>query len=230
METETREAIRVVVVDDHAVVRHGLTTFLGGERDIDVVGDAEGGDRAVELLEQLDAAGARPHVVLMDLEMSPVDGIESTREIRQRFDDVEVVVLTSFGEPERVRDALAAGASGYLLKDADVDRIAAAVRAARHGEMQLNAAVAREALASLEPGSEDGGDELTSREEEVLQLLGEGYANKAIAYRLGITERTTRTHVSSILAKLGLSSRTQAALWAARHEGDAKRLRPPGGS
>jgi DNA-binding NarL/FixJ family response regulator len=227
MATEAGETIRVVVVDDHAVVRHGLTTFLAGERDIDVVGDADGGERAVELIEQLDAAGLRPHVVLMDLEMSPVDGIESTRGIRQRYEDVEVVVLTSFGEPERVRHALEAGASGYLLKDADVDRIAAAVRAARVGEMQLNAAAARGALASLDRESTDEGDDLTSREEEVLQLLGEGYANKAIAYRLGITERTTRTHVSSILAKLGLSSRTQAALWAARHEAGATLQRPP---
>jgi DNA-binding NarL/FixJ family response regulator len=228
MAAEPAETIRVLVVDDHAVVRHGLSTFLDGEGDIEIVGDADGGSRAVELIEQLDTAGLRPHVVLMDLEMAPVDGIESTREIRLRYDDVEVVVLTSFGDPERVRAAIAAGASGYLLKDTDVDRIAAAVRAARSGEMQLNAAAARAALASLDPPDADA--ELTSREEEVLVLLGEGYANKAIAYRLGITERTTRTHVSSILAKLGLSSRTQAALWAARHDARVPRQQPPSAS
>ncbi|HEY5661451.1 MAG TPA: response regulator transcription factor [Gaiellaceae bacterium] len=216
------------VVDDHAVVRHGLSTFLDGEADIDVVGDADGGDRALDMLELLDSVGRRPHVVLMDLEMQPLDGIESTRAIRGRYDDVEIVVLTSFGETERVRAALEAGASGYLLKDTDVDRIAAAIRAARHGDMQLDATLGRRLVSSLEPASDEA--ELTARETDVLRLLGEGYANKSIARALGISERTTRTHVSRILAKLGLTSRTQAALWIARHEGGAPQQRPPAAS
>jgi DNA-binding NarL/FixJ family response regulator len=218
----------VFVVDDHAVVRHGLSTFLDGEADIDVVGDADGGDRALDMLELLDSVGRRPHVVLMDLEMQPLDGIESTRAIRGRYDDVEIVVLTSFGETERVRAALEAGASGYLLKDTDVDRIAAAIRAARHGDMQLDATLGRRLVSSLEPADDEA--ELTARETDVLRLLGEGYANKSIARALGISERTTRTHVSRILAKLGLTSRTQAALWIARHEGGAPQQRPPAAS
>jgi DNA-binding NarL/FixJ family response regulator len=205
-------------------VRHGLAAFFDGEVDIDVVGDADGGDRALELLELLDSVGRRPHVVLMDLEMKPLDGIESTRAIRARFDDVEIVVLTSFGETERVRAALEAGASGYLLKDTDVDRIAAAVRAARHGDMHLDAALGRSLVATESPSPKA---ELTEREAEVLRLLGEGYANKAIAHELGISERTTRTHVSRILAKLELTSRTQAALWIARNGVGAPRQPPP---
>jgi DNA-binding NarL/FixJ family response regulator len=217
MAAKQAEAIRVFVVDDHAVVRRGLFAFLEGEPDIEVVGDAENADQALERLEQLEAEGRRPHVVLMDLQMEPVDGIESTRRIRALYDDLEVVALTSFGEVERVHAALEAGASGYLLKDADVDEVTVAVRAAHRGELQLDAAVARRLMASLRVAdTDDGAGSLTSRELEVLRLLGGGYANKAIAAELGITERTTRAHVSSILAKLGLSSRTQAALWATR--------------
>jgi DNA-binding NarL/FixJ family response regulator len=216
MAPDRPEAIRVLVVDDHAVVRRGLFAFLEGEPDIEVVGDAASGDEALEVLAQLETDGRRPHVVLMDLQMEPVDGIESTRRIRERYDDLEVVVLTSFGEVQRVHAALEAGASGYLLKDADVDEVAVAVRAAHRGELQLDPAVARQVTASLREPVEDGAGALTSRELDVLRLLGEGHANKTIAAELGITERTTRTHVSSILAKLQLSSRTQAALWATR--------------
>jgi DNA-binding NarL/FixJ family response regulator len=217
MAAEHAEAIRVFVVDDHAVVRRGLFAFLEGEPGIEVVGDAESGDEALEMLQRLDAEGRRPHVVLMDLQMEPVDGIESTRRIRALYDDLEVVALTSFGEVERVHAALEAGASGYLLKDADVDEVTVAVRAAHRGELQLDPAVARRLTASLRVAdADDGPGSLTSRELDVLRLLGEGYANKSIAAELGITERTTRAHVSSILAKLGLSSRTQAALWATR--------------
>lgn len=215
--------IRVFVVDDHAVVRHGLSTFLGGETDLEVVGDAEGGETALELLQQLDAEGMRPHVVLMDLEMEPLDGIELTKRVRALYDDVQVMVLTSFGDGERVQRALAAGAAGYLLKDADVDQIADAVRGARQGELRLDAGVAREFVSSLRTAApRERIGELTPREWEVIRLIGEGDANKTIASKLGISERTARTHVSNILAKLGLSSRTQAALWAAR-EGVAER-------
>jgi DNA-binding NarL/FixJ family response regulator len=225
MAVEDAEAIRVLVVDDHAVVRRGLFAFLDGEPDIDVVGEADGGSEALEALTRLDSEGRRPHVVLMDLQMEPVGGIESTRQIRARYDDVEVVALTSFGEQERVHAALQAGASGYLLKDADVDEVAVAVRAAHRGELQLDPAVARRLTASLRSTSdEDSARELTSRELDVLRLLGAGESNKGIAAALGIGERTARAHVSHILAKLGLSSRTQAALWAAR-EGVADRSR-----
>jgi len=219
--------IRVILVDDHAVVRRGLIAFLESEPGIEVVGDADGGDAVLALIERLASEGRPPDVVLMDLQMSPVDGIESTRRIRERYDDVEVVALTSFDDVHRVQSALEAGASGYLLKDADVDEIAVAIRAAYRGDLQLDPAVARRLTESLRSPQ---APELTSREIDVVRLLGEGQSNKAIAATLGITERTARTHVSNILAKLGLSSRTQAALWAARHEADAPRQRPPGAS
>lgn len=211
------ERIRIVVVDDHDVVRRGLLTVLGGEPDLEVVGAAEGGVQALNLIAQLDERAQRPDVVVMDLEMAPVDGIETTRQIRSRYDDVEVVALTSFGEEERVRAALEAGASGYLLKDADVDEVAAAVRAAHRGELQLDPAVARLLMSSLRGISRDDvSSALTPRELEVLALVGTGRANKEIAAELSISERTARTHVSNILRKLGLASRTQAALWAVR--------------
>jgi DNA-binding NarL/FixJ family response regulator len=227
MRLEVEEKIRVLVVDDHAVVRRGLFAFLEGEEDIEVVGDAEDGEQALDLLGRLDADGRRPHVVLMDIQMEPVDGIESTRRIRARYDDVEVVALTSFGDKQRVHAAVRAGASGYLLKDADVDEVAVAIRAAHRGELQLGPAVARQLTAALVAPPEP---QLTARELDVLRLLADGQANKAIAATLGITERTARTHVSRILSKLGLSSRTQAALWAARHADGAQLQQPPAGS
>jgi DNA-binding NarL/FixJ family response regulator len=209
--------ISVLVVDDHAVVRRGLLAFLESEPDIDVVADANGGKQALELLARLDAEGRRPDVVLMDLKMEPLDGIESTRQLRALYKDVEIVALTSFGEDERVHAALEAGASGYLLKDADADEVAAAVRAAHRGELQLDPAVARRLLSSLRAARDDDSKvELTTREVEIARLLGAGKTNKEIAGELEISERTARTHVSHILAKLGLSSRTQAALWAVR--------------
>jgi DNA-binding NarL/FixJ family response regulator len=213
--TAEADTIRVLVVDDHAVVRRGLLAFLESESDFDVVGDAEGGPEALDLLARLDAAGMRPDVVLMDLQMRPVDGIESTRMVRAQYDDVEVVALTSFGEPERVQRAVEAGASGYLLKDADADEVAGAIRAAHRGELQLDAAVARPLMSMLQDGTVvHSPAELTPRELDVVTLVGEGKANKEIARQLGIGERTARTHVSNILRKLRLTSRTQLALWA----------------
>jgi DNA-binding NarL/FixJ family response regulator len=217
MALDLDEEIRVLVVDDHEVVRRGLLAFLESEPDLEIVGDADGGTEALDLLARLDSDGRRPHVVLMDLKMEPVDGIESTRRIRARYDDVEVVALTSFAEEERVHGALAAGATGYLLKDADADEVAAGVRAAHRGELRLDPTVARRLMSSLRAAPrEDVTKELTSRELDVLRLVGAGQANKEIAAELGISERTARTHVSNILGKLGLNSRTQAALWAAR--------------
>ena len=217
MAPETRERIKVFVVDDHAVVRRGLQAFFDSEPDIEVVGAADGGAQALELLERLDAQERRPDVIVMDLQMRPLNGIESTRLIRARYDDVAVVVLTSYADDELVQGALEAGASGYVLKDADTDEVAAAVRAADRGELQLDPAVARRLLSSL--GATSRGQakaDLTTREVEVLRLVGTGAANKDIALQLGISERTARTHVSNILGKLGLASRTQAALWAVR--------------
>ena len=217
MAPEADERITVLVVDDHAVVRRGLLAFLDSEPDLEVVGDADGGEHALEALERLDAADRRPDVILMDLQMEPLDGIESTREVRSRYGDVEVVALTSFGEEERVQAALEAGASGYLLKDAGADEVANAVRAAHRGELQLDPAIARRLMSSLRAGPRgDLTDALTPRELEVLRLVGAGRANKDIAGELVISERTARTHVSNILGKLGLSSRTQAAGWAVR--------------
>jgi DNA-binding NarL/FixJ family response regulator len=217
MPPESDEPIKVLVVDDHAVVRRGLWAFLESEPDLEVVGAAEGGEQALDLLEGLEAEGRRPDVVVMDLQMEPLDGVESTRRIRARYDDVEVVVLTSYADEGLVRAALEAGASGYVLKDADADEVAAAIRAADRGELLLDPAVARRLLSSLGAALPDQAPaDLTARELDVLRLVGAGRANKEIAARLGISERTARTHVSNILGKLGVTSRTQAALWAVR--------------
>jgi DNA-binding NarL/FixJ family response regulator len=217
MEPRRDETIGVLVVDDHEVVRRGLRAFLDSEPDIEVVGEAEGGAQALELLTSIDTEGRRPDVIVMDLQMAPIDGIESTRRVRALYNDIEVVALTSFAEEERVHAALEAGASGYVLKDSDAEDVAAAVRAAHRGELQIDPVVARRLMSSLhEVRDDDPVSELTSRELDVLRLVAAGKPNKQIATELGISERTARTHVSSILSKLRLSSRTQAALWAVR--------------
>ena len=216
MAPEPAHRIRVLVVDDHAVVRRGLLAFLDSEPDLEVVGEAEGGAQALKLLAHLASEGRRPHVVLMDLQMEPLDGIESTRQIRSRYSEVEVVALTSFGDEARVHAALEAGASGYLLKDSDAGEVSAAIRAAQRGELPLDPAVARGLTLSVRAESRGGDLELTTRELEVLRLLGGGKTNKEIASELQISVRTARTHVSNILSKLSLTSRTQAALWAVR--------------
>jgi DNA-binding NarL/FixJ family response regulator len=211
------ESIGVLIVDDHEVVRRGLLAFLDSEPDIEVLGQAGGGAEALELLASMESQDRRPDVIVMDLQMAPIDGIESTRRIRALYDDIEVVALTSFAEEERVHAALEAGATGYLLKDSDADDVAVAVRAAHRGELKLDPVIARRLMSSLRatPG-DDPIAELTSRELEVLRLVATGKPNKQIATELSISERTARTHVSRILRKLRLSSRTQAALWAVR--------------
>jgi len=215
MEPERDGAIGVLVVDDHEIVRRGLREFLGSEPDIGVLGEAGGGAEALELLASLESEGRRPDVIIMDLQMAPIDGIESTRRIRALYDDIEVVVLTSFAEEDRVHDALRAGASGYVLKDSDADAVADAVRAAHRGELRIDPAAARRLMSSLRDGRRaDPISQLTSREVDVLRLVAAGNPNKHIAAELAISERTARTHVSRILRKLRLSSRTQAALWA----------------
>jgi DNA-binding NarL/FixJ family response regulator len=216
MGLEMNEAIGVLVVDDHEVVRRGLLAFLDSEPDIDVVGAAGGAAETLDLLTSMDSKGRRPDVIIMDLRMEPVDGIELTRRVRALYDDIAVVALTSFAEEELVHAALDAGASGYVLKDSDADDVAAAVRAAHRDELYIDPLAARRLVSSMRDTHEPTTSELTSRELDVLLLVAAGKPNKEIAAELIISERTARTHVSRILRKLRLSSRTQAALWAVR--------------
>ena len=207
--------IRVLVVDDHAVVRRGVMGYLEVLDDVEVAGEAADGKEALERLTDLHVHGRLPDVVLMDLEMPRMDGATATGEITRRFPDVRVVILTSFGEIERVHAALHQGAAGYLLKDAGPAEVAAALHAASRDEVFLDAAVARR-LAQEIRAPRSGLGALTAREREILTLVAEGRSNKEIAAELVISERTARTHVSNLLGKLNLSSRTQAALVAIR--------------
>ena len=213
------EVIRVFVVDDHGMVRRGVCSYLSIFDDIEVVGEAANGRQALDRVQAMAAAGEAPDVVLMDLAMEPVDGVAATRELRATLPEVEVVAVTSLIDQSRVHAALEAGASGYLVKDAAPEELALAIRAAHRGEVHLDAALARRLMDSLRPSREARTgpfDELSERELQILRLIGDGHANKEIARRLQISERTARTHVSNILRKLGLSSRTQAALLAVR--------------
>ena len=207
--------VRVFLVDDHAVVRAGLAAYLGTEPGMSVMGQAGDGRAALQQLAVLAASGNLPDVVLMDLLMPRMDGIATTAEIKQRWPEVEVVAVTSFAEEEQIRGALEAGAAGYLLKDADASDVADAVRAAVAGEVHLDP-VAAKALTSALRAPRNEQSRLTPREREVVVRIAEGATNRQIAAHLRVTERTARTHVSNILAKLGLSSRTQAAMWAVR--------------
>ena len=208
-------AIRVFLVDDHTVVRRGMRAFLDMLPDMQVIGEAADGQAALDELAVLDKADELPDVVLMDLLMPRLDGVAATHAIKQRHPDVQVVALTSFSEAERIHAALEAGAAGYLLKDAEADELAGAIRAARHGEVHLDPVVARK-LTQLLVAPENPATTLTAREREVLVLVAGGRSNQEIADALVISERTARTHVSNVLVKLGLASRTQAALWAIR--------------
>jgi DNA-binding NarL/FixJ family response regulator len=208
--------IRLMVVDDHAIVRRGILAYVDTVPDMDVIGEAADGQEALTLLEQWCALGApMPDAVLMDLQMPRLGGVEATAAIARTFPPIKVVVITSFGEVERVHAALAAGAAGYVLKDADPDEVARAVRAAVAGEVHLDSAVARR-LTRRMAGPPAGLAALTTREREILTLVAQGHSNREIAHHLVISERTARTHVSNVLAKLQLSSRTQAALLAIR--------------
>ena len=206
--------IRVFVVDDHAVVRLGLRTFLRAVSEFELVGEATSGRAALERLDALAERGRLPHVVLMDLVMRDLDGVAATEAIRARYPGVAVVAVTGFGEAHRVHAALAAGAAGYVLKDADVDEIVHAIRAAHRGEVHLDDGVARTLARSLASAHRSG--TLTPRERDVLVLVAQGRSNRDVARILSIGERTVQTHLSHVLAKLGLESRTQAALWAVR--------------
>lgn len=212
---ELPRVISVLVVDDHEVVRRGISAYFELLDDIEVLDEAVDGRDALDKLAELAVRGSRPDVVLMDLVMPRMDGIETIAEIRARYPAIAVVMMTSFGETRRVHAALEAGAVGYLLKDAGPSEVAAAVRAAVNDEMFLDPAVAR-ALTRELVTPRRGIDTLTERESAVLVRVAEGKTNRQIARDLQISERTARTHVSNILAKLGLQSRTQAALLAVK--------------
>jgi DNA-binding NarL/FixJ family response regulator len=202
--------IRVALVDDHAVVRRGLAELLSSTPDIEVVGTADDGDGVLALVRS-----EEPDVVLMDLQMPGTDGVTATRLVVTAEPHVQVLVLTSFSDSERIVAALDAGAVGYLLKDADPDDIIAGVRAVARGESPLHPRAARELLLSRSRPAERPA--LTARETDVLRLVQQGLANKQIARRLGISERTVKAHLTSAFQRIGVVDRTQAALWAERH-------------
>jgi DNA-binding NarL/FixJ family response regulator len=201
--------IRVLVVDDHPVLRAGLAQLLSGAGDIDVVGLGGDGAEAVSLARELS-----PDVVLMDLQMPEVDGVEATRQIVAE-ELAQVLVLTSYSDGERIVAALDAGAVGYLLKDAEPDDVLAGIRAVTRGESPIHPKAARQLLGARTARAT--APELTPREAEVLGLVRQGLANKQIARRLGISERTVKAHLTSVFARIGVVDRTQAALWAERH-------------
>ncbi|MGZ4190073.1 MAG: response regulator [Actinomycetota bacterium] len=201
--------IRVIVADDHAVVRSGLEKLLSTADDIEIVGTASNGEEAVAL-----AGTQRPQVVLMDLSMPVVDGAEATRRIVEQDPDARVVVLTSFADDRHIADALKAGAIGYVLKHAAPDELLGAIRAAAAGDAPLDPKAARVLLETKMKGSEQ---QLSDREQQVLRLVAAGLANKQIARRLGIAERTVKAHLTNIFASIGVTDRMQAAFWAQRH-------------
>ena len=206
------EPIRVLIVDDHAVVREGLRAFLQTQEGIEVAGEAADGREAVEA-----SARLRPDVILMDLVMPELDGVAAMRVLRERVPDARVIVLTSFLDDDKLLPAIRAGAAGYLLKNAEPKELARAVRAAHAGEALLDPVVAARLVETL---AADGGldpvDRLTPREREVLVLIGRGFPNKRIARELDVSEKTVKTHVGHVLAKLGVTDRTQAAVLAVR--------------
>jgi DNA-binding NarL/FixJ family response regulator len=206
------DPIRVLVVDDHPIVRQGLVAYLGKRADIAVVGEADDGQRAVSA-----AARLRPDVVLLDLVMPRMDGVEATRRLRELVPDSRILVLTSFAAEDQVIDAVRAGAAGYLLKDVEPADIAAAIGAVHRGDAFLHPEAAAHVIAAVhDDGQPSALAHLTPRERDVLELVGEGRSNREIADHLVVAEKTVKTHVSNILRKLGVRDRTQAALIAVR--------------
>ncbi len=201
--------IRVLVVDDHQLVRAGLIILLEAAADIQVAGEAADGQQAIEA-----AAATSPDVVLMDLSMPVLDGVAATRLLLAERPDTRVVALTSFSDRQRVTDILAAGATGYVLKDCRPDDLLAAVRAAADGHVPLDPRVAAALLPTREPPL---ADQLSEREKQVLRLVATGLANKQIARRLGIAESTVKVHTGNIFRRIGVTDRTSAALWAKDH-------------
>lgn len=205
--------VKVMIVDDHAIVREGLTMLLSEEADIDVVGEARDGVDALTMVAHL-----QPDVVLMDLVMPEMDGIAATKEIRQKYPDCQVLVLTSFAEDQRVPDAIQAGAVGYLLKDVLKADLLRAIHAAARGEPTLHPEAQRQLMQQVvAPAPPNLLDSLTDREMDVLRLIAQGNSNKEIAAALHLTEGTVKGYVSTILSKLQVADRTQAALYAVKH-------------
>jgi NarL family two-component system response regulator LiaR len=207
--------IKVLIVDDHGIVRQGLRTYLELLHDLEVTGEAESGLEAVAQVRQ-----HQPDVVLMDLVMPEMDGIEATRQIGTISPSTKVIVLTSFADDERVFPAIKAGARGYLLKDVSPDDLAGAIRAVHEGKTHLHPDITRKLVDQFAGAEADPGptlDDLTPRELEVLRLIAKGMSNREIAQALSISEKTVKTHVSNILSKLDLADRTQAAIYAHRH-------------
>ena len=213
-------SVRVLIADDHGVVRQGLRMYLALDPDIEVVGEACDGVQALALAREL-----QPQVILMDLLMPEMDGIEATIRIRADLPDIEIVALTSVLEDSSVVGAIRAGAIGYLLKDTDADELIRAIKSAAVGQVQLSPQAAARLMREVR--MPDHTEELTARENDVLRLLAHGCTNKEIALRLDIGEKTVKTHVSNILSKLNVASRTQAALFAVR-TGLVDRLHQPG--
>lgn len=201
--------IRILLVDDHAVVRQGLQMFLALDAELEVVGEAEDGRQAVSLAHEL-----QPDVILMDLLMPRMNGIEAITAIRRELPDIEIIALTSVLEDSSVVGAVRAGAIGYLLKDTQAEDLIRAIKAAAAGQVQLSPQAAARLMREIR--APESPETLTDRETEVLRLLAQGKSNKEIAYELSIGEKTVKTHVSNILSKLNVSSRTQAAMYAAR--------------
>ncbi len=206
--------IRVLLADDHAVVRQGLRTFLDLQDDIEVVAEADDGEAAVDA-----AARTKPDVILLDLVMPRLDGVGALKRLREAGSRARVIVLTSFGDDDKLFAALRAGAAGYLLKDVQPPELVRAIRSAHDGNAPLSPTIATRVVEEIAQG---GGapaevDDLTPRERDVLILIARGRSNKVIALELGVAEKTVKTHVSHILGKLGLTDRTQAALYAVRH-------------
>jgi DNA-binding NarL/FixJ family response regulator len=207
--------IKVLVADDHHVVRRGLVFFLKTQKEIEIVGEAANGEEALTLVGKL-----QPDVVLMDLVMPVMDGIEATRKIKEMFPHTKILILTSFSDQDHVIPAIRAGASGYQLKDIEPDQLVEAIKSVYRGESQLHPKVTSHVMTHLSQGEkkeEKLFEELTKREKEVLAEIAKGKSNKEIAASLMITEKTVKTHVSNILAKLNLADRTQAALYAVKH-------------
>jgi DNA-binding NarL/FixJ family response regulator len=204
--------IGLVIADDHAVVREGLVRLLGATPDIEVLGVARDGEEAVRLVDE-----HRPRVVLMDLSMPNVDGAEATRRIVAAGHGTEVVILTSFSDREQIMDALDAGAVGYLLKDTEPAELVEGIRAAARGESPLDPKAARAVLTGRDRKPAAAEADLTAREREVLSLVAEGLPNKLISRRLEISEKTVKAHLTSVFSQIGVTDRTQAAIWARDH-------------
>jgi DNA-binding NarL/FixJ family response regulator len=196
-----------LIADDHAVIRSGLSQLVSAIDDVQLVGTAENGQEAIEL-----CARSAPDVVLMDLEMPLVDGIEATRQIKVTHPEIAVVVLTSFSDRDRILRALDAGAAGYLLKDVEPDDLARAIQAAAAGDVPLDPKAARALLSARTISSP--GDSLSEREREVLLMVADGLPNKLIARKLSLSEKTVKAHLTSVFRQIGVTDRTQAALWA----------------